>query len=318
MLRGIRTASANWLGRIVMGVVLGLIAISFAVWGIGDIFRGFGRSSLARIGGTEISIEQFRQLYSERLQQLGRQLGRPITLDQARADGHRPATGGAAHRRSDARRAREGAAARHHRRGDGAPDHDQSGTARPDRPVRSHAFRDDAAQQPDHRAALPRRTAPPDPAAAIGRHRARTERRCRRPRWKPRSAIRTSSAPSNTSCSSGRRPAKSPSRRPKQLAKFFEERKALFRAPEYRKIVMLALLPGEQAMWTQISDADVQRPTRIAARAISRPSAGPFSRSCSAIRRRRRPPPTASPRANRSSTSPRSASSPRRKSISAR
>src|SRR5262245_6601620 len=87
MLRGIRTASANWLGRIVMGVVLGLIAISFAVWGIGDIFRGFGRSSLARIGGTEISIENFRQLYSERLQQLGRQLNRPITLEQARQMG---------------------------------------------------------------------------------------------------------------------------------------------------------------------------------------------------------------------------------------
>ena len=85
-----------------MGVVLGLIAISFAIWGIGDIFRGFGRSSLARIGGTEITIEQFRQLYSERLQQLGRQLGRPITLDQARAAGPRPAARGAAHRRSHA------------------------------------------------------------------------------------------------------------------------------------------------------------------------------------------------------------------------
>src|SRR5262245_58842138 len=87
MLRGIRTASANWLGRIVLAFVLGLIAVSFAFWGIGDIFRGFGRSSLARIGGTEISIEQFRHLYSERLQQLGRQLGRPITLDQARQMG---------------------------------------------------------------------------------------------------------------------------------------------------------------------------------------------------------------------------------------
>jgi peptidyl-prolyl cis-trans isomerase D len=87
MLRGIRTASANWLGRIVMGVVLGLIAVSFAIWGIGDIFKGFGRSGLARIGGTEITIENFRSLYSERLQQLGRQLGRPITLDQARQMG---------------------------------------------------------------------------------------------------------------------------------------------------------------------------------------------------------------------------------------
>ncbi len=84
MLRGIRKASSNWLGRIVMGVVLGLIAISFAVWGIGDIFRGFGRSTVAKIGSTEITVDQFRQLYTDRLQQLGRQVGRPITSDQAR------------------------------------------------------------------------------------------------------------------------------------------------------------------------------------------------------------------------------------------
>lgn len=85
MLRGIRTASSNWLGRIVMGVVLGLIAISFAIWGIGDIFRGFGRSTVAKVGSTEITVDQFRQIYNDRLQQLGRQIGRPVTSDQARA-----------------------------------------------------------------------------------------------------------------------------------------------------------------------------------------------------------------------------------------
>ena len=84
MLRGIRTASSNWLGRIVMGVVLGLIAVSFAIWGIGDIFRGFGRSTVAKVGSTEITVDRFRQIYNDRLQQLGRQLGRPITPDQAR------------------------------------------------------------------------------------------------------------------------------------------------------------------------------------------------------------------------------------------
>jgi peptidyl-prolyl cis-trans isomerase D len=84
MLRGIRKASSNWLGRIVMGVVLGLIAVSFAIWGIGDIFRGFGRSTVAKIGSTEITVDQFRQIYNDRLQQLGRQLGRPVTQDQAR------------------------------------------------------------------------------------------------------------------------------------------------------------------------------------------------------------------------------------------
>src|SRR5579863_9545178 len=78
MLRGIRTASTNWLGRAVMGAVMVLLAASFAVWGINDIFHGFGRSTLAKIGGTEIQIEQFRQLYNERLQQIGRQFGRAL------------------------------------------------------------------------------------------------------------------------------------------------------------------------------------------------------------------------------------------------
>ncbi|MEN3378582.1 MAG: peptidyl-prolyl cis-trans isomerase [Hyphomicrobiales bacterium] len=84
MLRGMRKASSNWLGRAVMGVVLGLIAVSFAIWGIGDIFRGFGRSTVAKVGSTEITIDQFRQTYNDRLQQLSRQIGRPITPDQAR------------------------------------------------------------------------------------------------------------------------------------------------------------------------------------------------------------------------------------------
>jgi peptidyl-prolyl cis-trans isomerase D len=87
MLRGIRKASANWLGRIVMGVVMTLLAGSFAVWGINDIFRGFGRSTVAKIGSNEIPIEQFRQTYNDALQMLGRQSGHVITPDEAMARG---------------------------------------------------------------------------------------------------------------------------------------------------------------------------------------------------------------------------------------
>jgi peptidyl-prolyl cis-trans isomerase D len=87
MLRGIRKASSNWLGKAVMAVVMGVLIVSFAVWGIADIFKGFGQSSLAKIGKTEISTEQFRQIYTERLQQLGRSFGRPLTSEQARAFG---------------------------------------------------------------------------------------------------------------------------------------------------------------------------------------------------------------------------------------
>jgi peptidyl-prolyl cis-trans isomerase D len=87
MLRGIRKASSNWLGKAVMAVVMGVLIVSFGIWGIADIFRGFGQSTLAKIGRTEISTEQFRQTYTDKLQQLGRQFGRPLTMDQARAFG---------------------------------------------------------------------------------------------------------------------------------------------------------------------------------------------------------------------------------------
>ncbi len=70
-----------------MAVVMGVLIVSFGVWGIADIFKGFGQSKLATIGNTEISIEAFRQIYTERLQQLSRQFGRPLTMDQARMFG---------------------------------------------------------------------------------------------------------------------------------------------------------------------------------------------------------------------------------------
>jgi peptidyl-prolyl cis-trans isomerase D len=87
MLRGLRKASSNWLGKAVMALVVGFLIISFGVWGIGDIFRGFGVFTVAKVGRTEISAEQFRIRYNEQLQQFGRQIGRPITPDQARAFG---------------------------------------------------------------------------------------------------------------------------------------------------------------------------------------------------------------------------------------
>ena len=87
MLRGMRKASSNWLGKIIMATVMGFLIISFGIWGIADIFRGFGQSTLAKVGHTEISANEFRQLYTEKLQQIGRQFGRPLTMDQARAFG---------------------------------------------------------------------------------------------------------------------------------------------------------------------------------------------------------------------------------------
>src|ERR1700756_4093938 len=87
MLRGLRKASSNWIGKAIMAVVMGVLIVSFGIWGIADIFRGFGQSTLAKVGHTEISVPQFAQIFRDRLQQLGRQFNRTLTLEQARALG---------------------------------------------------------------------------------------------------------------------------------------------------------------------------------------------------------------------------------------
>src|SRR5258705_3188231 len=87
MLRGMRKASSNWLGKSIIAVVMGVLIGSFRICGLNDIFKGFGQSTLATVGRTEISINEFRQNYTEKLQQIGRQFGRPLTADQARAFG---------------------------------------------------------------------------------------------------------------------------------------------------------------------------------------------------------------------------------------
>ena len=45
---------------------------------------------------------------------------------------------------------------------------------------------------------------------------------------------------------------------PDELAKYFEERKVLFRAPEYRKITLLSLSPSDVAKPDSVSDADAK------------------------------------------------------------
>jgi peptidyl-prolyl cis-trans isomerase D len=87
MLRGIHKASSTWLGKGVLAVIMGFLVISFAIWGIGDIFRGFGQNSAITVGGTEISLEQFREYYTDQLRQLSRRAGRSITPEQVRALG---------------------------------------------------------------------------------------------------------------------------------------------------------------------------------------------------------------------------------------
>lgn len=87
MLQGFRKASQNWLGKIVVAILFGFLIVSFAVWGINDIFKGSPRSTVASVGGTDISAEQVRTAYQNDLQRVMRQSRRSITPEQARAIG---------------------------------------------------------------------------------------------------------------------------------------------------------------------------------------------------------------------------------------
>lgn len=80
MLDAIRRGALNWLAKI----LLGLLIIAFAVWGVADVFRGYGRGTLAQIGKTEISIEDYRQAYQDEMASVSRRLGRRLTPEQAK------------------------------------------------------------------------------------------------------------------------------------------------------------------------------------------------------------------------------------------
>jgi len=83
MLDKMRSAATGWIAYI----FIGLLVISFAVWGISDIFTGFRSDTVATVGGTEIETSDFVRQYQVTLQNAGQQMGRPLTPEQAQLFG---------------------------------------------------------------------------------------------------------------------------------------------------------------------------------------------------------------------------------------
>ena len=257
MLRGIHKASSTWLGKAVMGVIMGGLIISFAIWGIGDIFRGFGVNSVAKIGGTEISIEQFRAYYTDKLQQLGQRMRRPISNDQARALGlDRQLLGQLVAETTldeQARKLRLGLADKDiadritsdpaFRGANG-----QFERARFEQVIRNAGFSEGRFVAEQRNVMLRRQIAqtvsgdlkvPDTTLKSLVQY--QTEKR----------AIQYIAL---TAAQAGDVAAPSTD----DLAKYFESRKILFRAPEYRKATLLFLSPADLAKPEAISDADAK------------------------------------------------------------
>lgn len=257
MMQGLRKAGQSLIGRIIVAVMFGFLILSFAIWGVGDIFRGYGRNAVATVGKAEIGIEQMRTAYQNEIQLLTRQQRRQITPDLARALG--------LDQRVLSRLVTEAAL-------------DQTATrlglATSDETVRDIIFNDpnmkNAAGQFDRnrfnellramglteqgfvreqRAATMRQeiaemvvgaVTAPGALQELG-HRLRHEQREIAYISLPESAAGEIPAPAED-----------------VLKRYFEERKAAFRAPEYRSANLLALTPANLADPAKVSDADAR------------------------------------------------------------
>ncbi|WP_246388912.1 peptidylprolyl isomerase [Microvirga mediterraneensis] len=82
-----RKAGQTVVGKAIATIFFGALIVSFAIWGIGDIFRVTPASTVAEVGSTKITVDQVRTAYTNELQRLGRQFRTVISPEQARAFG---------------------------------------------------------------------------------------------------------------------------------------------------------------------------------------------------------------------------------------
>lgn len=253
-----RKASSNWLGKTIMAVVMGVLIVSFGIWGIADIFRGFGQSTVAHVGHTEISLNEFRQIYTDRLQQISRQFGRPLTPDQARAFGLDrqvlQQTIAEAALDEEARRLGLGQSddqIRHvimndpnFKGVDGNFDANRFQAV-----IRNFGYTEQRYVAEQRKVSLRRQLTgtigagiEPPKAMIDAMTRFQNERRTIE-------FIRLDAA------QAGQIDAPSP----EALAAYFEDHKVQFRAPEYRKIAFVVVSPEEIGKWSEVSDEDARK-----------------------------------------------------------
>jgi len=74
--------------KVFLYVLFGLLSLSFAIWGIGDIFRGRTAAPVvAEVGDEEITQAEFRRAFSSEFNRLRQMLGGSFDVQQAQALG---------------------------------------------------------------------------------------------------------------------------------------------------------------------------------------------------------------------------------------
>jgi peptidyl-prolyl cis-trans isomerase D len=68
-------------------LLFGILVFSFGIWGVADVFRGWGRGYVAKVGRTEITAEDFRRSYQNELDRIANRSKQRITPEQGHAFG---------------------------------------------------------------------------------------------------------------------------------------------------------------------------------------------------------------------------------------
>ena len=83
MLQQLRKASKSPVATVIIGVLV----LAFALWGVADIFRGGADSVVADVGGTTISEVEYDLQLKQQIRALSQQTKTELTMEQARAMG---------------------------------------------------------------------------------------------------------------------------------------------------------------------------------------------------------------------------------------
>ena len=84
MLQEMRKYSKSWIANIFLGV----LALSFVSWGVGDMVSGRSDTSVAKVGGTVIDRTEFSRDFQNAMKQEGARRGEAtLTADEARKIG---------------------------------------------------------------------------------------------------------------------------------------------------------------------------------------------------------------------------------------
>lgn len=80
MLNTLRKGAATWIAKI----FIGLLVLSFAVWGVADIFGGYGQSTVATVGDIKISAEEYQRAFQSEIRAFSARMQRVLSTEEAR------------------------------------------------------------------------------------------------------------------------------------------------------------------------------------------------------------------------------------------